>query len=151
MYAYAPHVCLVPKEARREHWVPWNLGYRWLWAAEWVLRIKPRSLGGCWAVSSPGPSCLKSFTNYWIQEANSSMWMPREARRGVTSGVSSGCELHTWVLGTELCWESKMDSGLSLVFFASHMCGYFINCSRYNCRYSVLARGLFQGILVLKP
>lgn len=44
-------------------------------------------------------------------------------RRGVTSGVSSGCEL----LGTELFWESRgsRDSEPSLVFFAcaAHTCG----------------------------
>lgn len=34
--------CLVPVEARRWQWIPWNWRYRYLWAMMWVLRIKPR-------------------------------------------------------------------------------------------------------------
>jgi hypothetical protein len=33
--------CLVPGEARRGHWIPWNWSYRGLQAAMWLLGIKP--------------------------------------------------------------------------------------------------------------
>lgn len=36
-------MCLVPTEARRRHLMPYNWGYRWLWASTWVLRMEPGS------------------------------------------------------------------------------------------------------------
>lgn len=39
------YVCLVPSEARRGHWIPWNRSSKWLWAVMWVLRAEPRSCG----------------------------------------------------------------------------------------------------------
>jgi hypothetical protein len=35
------HMCLVPAELRRGHWIPWNWSYRQLLAALWVLGAKP--------------------------------------------------------------------------------------------------------------
>lgn len=41
------HVCIphVPTEARKGHWVPWNLKSRQLWASKWILGIAFRSSG----------------------------------------------------------------------------------------------------------
>ena len=36
IYAYELHVCLVPAEARRGHWVPWKYSDRWLRASTWT-------------------------------------------------------------------------------------------------------------------
>jgi hypothetical protein len=44
-YVCAPCVSLVPREARREHWIPWNWSYRQLWATMWVLGVEPGSFG----------------------------------------------------------------------------------------------------------
>lgn len=32
----------MPSEARKGHWVPWNLSYRKLWTMTWVLGSEPR-------------------------------------------------------------------------------------------------------------
>lgn len=32
MYVYVPPAHLVSKEARKECWIPWNRGYKWLLA-----------------------------------------------------------------------------------------------------------------------
>lgn len=39
IYICAPHACLEPMEARREHWIPWNRSFRWLYTTMCVLRI----------------------------------------------------------------------------------------------------------------
>lgn len=36
----ASYLCLVPKEVRRRHQIPWNWSYRWLSAAIWVQGIE---------------------------------------------------------------------------------------------------------------
>lgn len=41
MCFYGPHLSLVPAEARRGCQVPWNWSDKQLWAALWVLEIKP--------------------------------------------------------------------------------------------------------------
>lgn len=41
----APHVCLVPVEARRGHWILVMGGNRWLWASMRVLGIEPAPSG----------------------------------------------------------------------------------------------------------
>lgn len=40
------HVCLVPRDAKRGQraWGPTELEFQWLWAAMWVLGLRPRSL-----------------------------------------------------------------------------------------------------------
>lgn len=38
-------VCLVPGEAGRRHWIPWNWSYKWLFAMMWVLGTKSRFSG----------------------------------------------------------------------------------------------------------
>lgn len=43
VYVYVPHKCLVPTEARRGHWLPWNWSYRLLWISLWVSGTEPRS------------------------------------------------------------------------------------------------------------
>lgn len=35
---------LVSMKTRREHWIPWGLSYKQLWAAMWILGIKPTCL-----------------------------------------------------------------------------------------------------------
>lgn len=37
MYVCAPHVCPVPTEVRRGHWMLWSLES---WATTWILRVK---------------------------------------------------------------------------------------------------------------
>lgn len=32
-FVCVPHVFLLSSEGRREHWMPWNWSYRWLWTA----------------------------------------------------------------------------------------------------------------------
>lgn len=39
------YACPMPAEARREHWVLLDLGYRWLWAAMSLLEIEPQTSG----------------------------------------------------------------------------------------------------------
>lgn len=57
MYIYAPSMCVVHKEARRGHGIPWDWSCRCLWATLWILGIKPRCSGkansvlDCWAIS----------------------------------------------------------------------------------------------------
>lgn len=36
-------ICLVSEEVRREHWIPWNWSYGWLFDILWVLGIKSGS------------------------------------------------------------------------------------------------------------
>ena len=45
MYMSMHHACAVPSEAREGIRFPWVWSYRELWAAMWVLRIKPGSSG----------------------------------------------------------------------------------------------------------
>lgn len=57
---YQVCVCLVPMEARRGYWIPWDWNYRWLWAVMWVLGVgfgsftKATSALNCWTIS-PAP------------------------------------------------------------------------------------------------
>ena len=37
-------VCLLPVKVRKGQWIPWGWIYRWLWAAMWMLGIKPSPL-----------------------------------------------------------------------------------------------------------
>ena len=39
VYILPTHLCLVPTEARRQHWVFWNWNYRWLWC--WKPNLGP--------------------------------------------------------------------------------------------------------------
>lgn len=43
MCVCALHVCMVPTEARRGHWIPWDWRYRQLKSTMWVLRTEPES------------------------------------------------------------------------------------------------------------
>lgn len=58
MYVSAVHVCLVPEEARRGSWIPWNWSYGWLWVTMWVLGVEQWSSTRatrafhCWATSA---------------------------------------------------------------------------------------------------
>lgn len=45
VYAWMPCLCPLTTEARRVCWVPWNWGYRQLWAAMWLMRFKLGSSG----------------------------------------------------------------------------------------------------------
>lgn len=45
MSVYVPHVCLVPREARKEFLIPWSYSYRWLWAIWWVPGVETGSSG----------------------------------------------------------------------------------------------------------
>lgn len=47
------HTCLVPEEARESCQTLWSWNYRQLWAATWVLGIRPASPVG--AASAPKP------------------------------------------------------------------------------------------------
>ena len=64
------HVHIVSIEARRGHLILWSWSSRLLWAAMWVLGIKPQSSGraasslSCWAIS-PVPKI--SFLKYRIK------------------------------------------------------------------------------------
>lgn len=72
MYVYVLHVCLVPTEIRKGHWMPWDRSYRWLWAITInVPRIEPGSPGGTvtaldyWAISC-SPFYTVLHTSPWI-------------------------------------------------------------------------------------
>lgn len=60
MYVCAPSMCVVHKEARRGHGIPWDWSCRCLWATLWILGIKPGCSGkansvlDCWAISPAG-------------------------------------------------------------------------------------------------
>jgi hypothetical protein len=60
-------VCLMPREIRGGHQMPWNWSYRWLWAATWVLGTEPKSSAAVasevnhWAIS-PALTSLHSYT-----------------------------------------------------------------------------------------
>lgn len=40
MHVYAPHVCLMPAEARKGHRIPWDWSYSQLQVAVWMLETK---------------------------------------------------------------------------------------------------------------
>lgn len=41
MCVCTPHSRLVAEEVIKGHWIPYNRGYRWLWATMWVLGTEP--------------------------------------------------------------------------------------------------------------
>ena len=59
VYRYVHYLC-VPVGGRREHWIPWNWSYRWVWAVVWVLgtesgpSARAESTHDSWAIS-PAP------------------------------------------------------------------------------------------------
>lgn len=66
MYVCGSLVCLVTREARRGHWIPWDWSYRWLWAAMpcgcWESKsgfLEGQCLN-CWAISPALRVKLKS-------------------------------------------------------------------------------------------
>lgn len=59
IYVYIPLGSLMTKEARRVHWIPGNWNYRWLWAATWILGIKPGSSEGAAMLLTFESSLLK--------------------------------------------------------------------------------------------
>ena len=63
----APHVCLVPAEVRRGHWIPWIWSYEQLWAATWMLGIRPLQSDSAlnhWAIPA-APSWFISALQGW--------------------------------------------------------------------------------------
>lgn len=69
MYISAPHVCLVPAETRRRHWIARNWSYRWFWATAWELGIEPgaservSSTHNYWASLQPQSACKFKSTD----------------------------------------------------------------------------------------
>lgn len=69
MYISAPHMCLVPAETRRRHWIAWNWSYRWFWATAWELGIEPgaservSSTHNYWASLQPQSACKFKSTD----------------------------------------------------------------------------------------
>lgn len=45
MYICAPHICLMPMEARSRGWIPWEQNYRWLWTTMLALGIEHKFSG----------------------------------------------------------------------------------------------------------
>lgn len=45
MYICAPHICLMPMEARSGGWIPWEQNYRWLWTTMLALGIEHKFSG----------------------------------------------------------------------------------------------------------
>lgn len=89
-YVCILHVCLVPIEVRRRHWIFWNWNYRLLWTVEWFLGVD----------LSPGRSA--SALILWYPSTNP--FKKKKKKTGSYYVAQTGFKLS---LTSASCWDCR--------------------------------------------
>lgn len=91
MYVHVPHICLVPVEIRRVHWIPWDWTYRCL-TPEPSLQQPSLLMCVCVHAHAHTRECILHMYQY--------PRIPEQCPRFPAAGIAGSMSLLIWVLGT---------------------------------------------------